>query len=179
MITFLTALSNKQQQYLAYSLLLLLVTCFAYSYLALNQRYDEQLSDQLYQQHVMQRKDARYSSVVALPPKNTTRMYLRGATAAIAAANLQRDVQKLIVSNAGEVISVQAQRNSDDKRRAGIHVRFKASHQGLRNVLHKLETGFPVLTIDAMQLAYQQQQTVEGNLDVRLQVSGFLTEAER
>lgn len=171
-------LSVQRQRYLACSLLLLLVLIVSLGMLSFHTRYDEQLSALQYQQTIMLRKQRLYKQESDKPVQKTDGLYLQGTTAAIAAANLQRDVQTYIESNAGEIISVQALSDKHSRQnRPGISVRFKATHLGLRNVLHQLETSVPLLIVDNLQLAHHGQRHQKGELDIRLQISGFLPEA--
>ncbi len=77
-------------------------------------------------------------------------IFVSGSTDALAAANLQNSIGTLVTRAGGELRSVQSLpvENSDGLRRIKIRFQLITNVHGLRQILHELETGQPLLFID-------------------------------
>lgn len=186
------SLSSAQSRALAL-LLLLLVVAAAVAAVALptwllHKRYDSHLED--YTDRLK-----RYRRVVAMRPAIEEGMkavearagrqyYLKGASAASAAAELQGLVTRIIESHGGKILSSQAlpakeEAKTAEPAKAAISVHLNASIVPLMVILHTLETGRPYVFVDQLTVragqgrAYKPVPGVEPEYLVQLTVSGF------
>ena len=86
----------------------------------------------------------------ALRAGNTRKLFLRGATPALAAAELQDQVKQAIESVGGKVALVQGIAPKDDGAYRIVAAQFhlNVSNSNLRRVLHALETREPYFFVD-------------------------------
>lgn len=84
-----------------------------------------------------------------------SRIYTAGNTAALASASLQEHVVKAIASASGKLIETSAmdidgdpERQLDDS--VGIRASFDIDNDGLLTVLHRLETGLPLVFVSKL-----------------------------
>lgn len=185
-------LTPKQSRALALSLLLLVVltavAAVALPTWLLHKRYDSYLED--YTDRLQ-----RYRRVEALRPgieeamkaveaRAGRRYYLKAASPALSAAELQGLVTKIIETNNGKIASSQALPAKDDGKAAepvkiAISVQMSASITSLLGILHSLETSQPYLFVDQLTVsanqgrAYRPIPGVEPEYVVQLTVSGF------
>ncbi len=109
-------------------------------------------------------------------------IYLRGDTDALAAAELQDSATTTIEANGGRVRSIQTlqPRNEDDFVRVSVRVQFTASIESLQRVLYALESGKPFLFITNLDVRSrlkrrgQTREAADPTLAVRFDVSGYL-----
>ena len=154
----------------------------------LQQRYDSYLED--YTDRLK-----RYRRVAALRPaiENEVRAvearagrqyYLKGASPASSAAELQQLVTEIIETNKGRITGSQALPPKEDGKTAGpakatISVQMNASIIPLLGILHTLETTQPYLFVDQLSVranqgrAYRPVVGVEPEYVVQFRVSGF------
>ncbi len=102
----------------------------------------------------------------ALKAKESRKFFVKGASAALAGADLQDIVKSLIETNNGRLLSSQLLAHKDDSgvRQVNATIQMTASIQNLRQILHAMESREPYLFLD--------------NLTVRAQVpSGFKPQA--
>jgi general secretion pathway protein M len=174
-------------------LLLLLVVSAAVAAIALpawllQQRYDSYLED--YTDRL-----ARYRRVAALRPaiekevkavetRAGRQYYLKGASPASAAAELQQLVTGIIETNKGRITGSQALPAKEDGKTSGpakatISVQMNASIIPLLGILHTLETTRPYLFVDQLSVRANQGRTyrpvvgVEPEYAVQFRVSGY------
>ena len=185
-------LTPKQSRFLALLLLFLVVlaavAAFALPTWMLNKRYDSVLED--YTDRLQ-----RYRRVVALRPaieKATKEVearagrqyYLKGASQALSAAELQGMVTRIIETGNGKIASSQALPAKDDGKagepaKATILVQMNASIIPLLTILHTLETSRPYLFVDGLTVwanqgrAYKPVPGIQPEYTVQLTVSGF------
>lgn len=189
-------LTPGQSRFLAILLLVavvaLLVGAIAWPTWWLHERYDtylENYSDQL----------ARYRRVAALRPdieaaisavkgRDAGKYHLRGATPALAAAELQGLVTKIVETHKGRVVSSQALALPEETKESGptkvaITLQMNASIIPFQMILHALESGEPYLFIDQMTIRSPQQRNykpvpgVQPEFSVQLNVHGFTNPA--
>lgn len=120
--------------------------------------------------------------------QRTTADFLESSTHTLAAAELQEQVKSIIVSHGGRLVSTQilAARNGELFPRVTIKVQMKGDIEGVLKVFHALESGRPFLFLDNvyMRVRVVRRRTVrprrgqlvplEGELDVRFELSGFM-----
>lgn len=130
------------------------------------ERYDQtanQLSRQLRSYTALNLLRPRLLEAVEAFKSNDTRKYfVKGATAALAGADLQEVTKSIIEANNGRVLSSQllAHKDETNYRQVNATIQMTANIQNLRQVLYALESREPYLFLD--------------NLTIRAQVpSGF------
>jgi general secretion pathway protein M len=109
-------------------------------------------------------------------------LVLQGETAGIAGAALQRLVNDRVGAAGGQASSFQLlpPREFGGTTRLALGFAMRIDMDGLRNVLHIIETGEPLLFVDdiairtAENAAGQSEGDVPAPLEVTMQVSGFL-----
>lgn len=113
-------------------------------------------------------------------------LLLQGKTAGIAGAALQRQVNDHVTAAGGQASSFQLMppRDADGATRLALSFAMRIDTDGLRDVLHAIETGHPLLFIDdiAVRMPDTTARESEGDgavaLDVAMQVSGFTLKVE-
>jgi general secretion pathway protein M len=108
-------------------------------------------------------------------------LLLDGETAGIAGANLQKLISDIVLEHGGASSSLQLLPTSEDGSLVRIALRLSISVgiDGLRDIVHGIETGKPLLFIDDLSVRAvedregSRDQHYLGPLDVTLQVSGF------
>jgi hypothetical protein len=109
-------------------------------------------------------------------------LMLHGETAGIAGAALQRLVNDRVGAAGGQGSSFQLlpPREADGTVRLALGFAMRIDIEGLRDVLHAIETGEPLLFVDDIALRRLENAAGEGGgdssrlLDVTMQVSSFL-----
>ncbi len=77
------------------------------------------------------------------------RYYLKGTTAALAAADLQRVVKRIVTANKGNLTSTQVVPTDDGEvQRVVLRVRMRGDINAVQRAFHALETGQPYLFLD-------------------------------
>lgn len=148
-------------------------------------RQIEQARDQL----------ARFERAAAMRPALAMRMkdfeqqqkswghFLTGGTDALAAADLQDQVQALILEKGGTLQSMQPMPGVDERglRRITLRVQMAGTTETLFDVLYALEAGDPVLFIDEIDIqkrgsivAGGDADSEAGRLTVAFDLSGYL-----
>jgi general secretion pathway protein M len=111
------------------------------------------------------------------PTQAGREVLIAGDTSGMAGAELQRVISELARRNALSLRSTQvapAKREADLTVLA-VEVSLQGGIEGLRALLHALETGAPVLFIDALSVKSAAQPTANrpAQLDVNLKVRGY------
>ncbi len=108
-------------------------------------------------------------------------MLLEGETTGIAGANLQKLLSGLVLAHGGEATSFQILPPKEDGNlmRIPMSLSISVGIDGLRDIVHGLETSTPLIFIDDITIRAEQDDFRApdphylGPLDVTLQVSGF------
>jgi general secretion pathway protein M len=108
-------------------------------------------------------------------------LLLEGETTGIAGANLQKLMSGLVLEHGGAASSFQIMPPKEDGNlvRIPMSLSISVGIDGLRDIIHGLETGTPLIFIDDIMIRAQQDDfrapnpNYLGPLDVTLQVSGF------
>ncbi len=142
---------------------------------------------------------ARYESLAARLPALRERLaevhsdrpssvyYVAGATAALASADMQRQLKQLAQRSGGEVISSQILPAEDDagQPRAGLRAHIKMDPPSLVRVLHAIESGQPMYFVDNLLIDMRPARSRSGGkiieateLDVKFDVYGYLARTQ-
>ncbi len=108
-------------------------------------------------------------------------LLLEGDKTGVAGANLQSLVNGLVTANGGTASSIQILPPKEDGNlmRISVSLSINVGTDGLRDIVHSLETGTPLIFIDdiVVRAIHDDFRPPEphylGPLDVTLQVSGF------
>jgi general secretion pathway protein M len=123
---------------------------------------------------------------LAAAGKGANVLLLEGKTTGIAGANLQKLVSGLVLEHGGTASSFQILPPKEDGNlmRIPMSLSISVGIDGLRDILHRLETGTPLIFVDDITIR-AEQNTFQlpdphflGQLDVTLQVSGFALKNE-
>jgi general secretion pathway protein M len=126
------------------------------------------------------------NAALAVSDKAARRLLLEGKTTGIAGANLQKILGRLAVEHAGQATSFQILPPQEDGNlmRIPLSLNIRVSIDGLRDIVHGLETSTPLLFIDDIMVRSDiddgeaPDPNFLGPLDVRLQVSGYVYKNE-
>lgn len=118
---------------------------------------------------------------LAAVDESASRLLLEGETTGIAGANLQKLLSGLVAEHGGAASSIQILPPKDDGNlvRISMSLSISVNIDGLRDILHALETGAPLLFIDDLGVHSNMDSFgaadvhFMGPLDVTLQVSGY------
>ncbi len=108
-------------------------------------------------------------------------LLLEGDKTGVAGANLQSLVNSLVTANGGTASSIQILPPKEDGNlmQISVSISINVGIDGLRDIVHSLETGMPLIFIDdiTVRAIHDDFRPPEphyiGPLDVTLQVSGF------
>jgi general secretion pathway protein M len=121
------------------------------------------------------------NSELAAAGQDTSLLLLEGETTGIAGANLQKLMSGLVLEHGGAASSFQILPPKEDGNlmRIPMSLSISVGIDGLRDILHGLETGTPLIFIDDITIRAEAEDFLApdpnylGPLDVTLQVSGF------
>lgn len=119
------------------------------------------------------------NTALAARDKDASQLLLQGETTGIAGANLQKLLGGLVSAHGGTTSSVQILPPVEDGNlmRIPMSLSISVGIDGLRDIVHGLETGLPLIFIDDIAVRsplYGADAHFLGPLDVTLQVSGFV-----
>ncbi len=168
-------------------LYLLLFMPLQYHY-ADNQRELEQLTQQLndYQRIANSRKQIESLFESIRPEQSAVGYYLKGATQALASAELQAYARSIIEESGGNFVSTQpvVTAERDPGRLVKVSVRMRGGIESLLPVLYRIATGVPVLLIDEVLVRSEKSalsrdvgKQAENTLDVQFTLTGFVKES--
>ena len=179
----MTANNSRAGMLLALSLLILalagMVGLAAAPYLRLAS-LSEETAESRQLLAVLEARMARQSASGGAPGPNA--LMLQGETAGIAGAALQRQVNDQVNAAGGQASTIQLlpAREANGTTRLALGLAMRIDIDGLRDVLHAIETGQPLLFIDDIAIrmrenaAGESEGDVRDPLDVAVQVSGFV-----
>lgn len=166
-------------------ILALVVSAIAIPLWLLNRRYDMAVDDaasrlQRYSKIVGMRDGLQQKSfeVKAL---ESTRHFLKSASPALAAAELQEQVKAILDENGGKLTSIQILPHKDDGqyRQVSVVLQFNAPLSAVKAMLHALESAHPYLFIDNFQMrvanpfGQSKDANNEPELFVQFELTGF------
>lgn len=113
-----------------------------------------------------------------------SRYYLQGDTAALATAEMQRQLKQLAASSKSELVSTQIKEmvaTEGAARQAGLRVHMRMDMSALRQIFHTLESGRPMYFLDNLLIDARPARTRVGSkiqeaveLDVKFDMHGFM-----
>ncbi len=134
-------------------------------------------------QDIARSRPALERQIVELAAREQSKSaYLRGATDALAAAELQERVNAAITASGGTLSSTQPLPATDEGgfRRVAVRIQFSGPVGTVHAVLHTLESAKPFLLVDNLDLRSRAirrpggAEEVDPNLMVRLDLLGYL-----
>jgi general secretion pathway protein M len=146
---------------------------------SITEKQDELL--QLRRQIAREADLRKENAALAAAGENANGLLLQGGTTGISGANLQKLMSGLVIEHGGTALSFQLLPPAEDGHltRIPMSLSISVGIDGLRDIIHDLETGTPLIFIDdiTIQAATDEVRTPDphflGPLDVVLQVSGF------
>jgi general secretion pathway protein M len=144
----------------------------------------EQSQDELLQLRKQIAREAelrKENSALAAAGRDASLLLLEGETTGIAGANLQKLMSGLVLGHGGAASSFQILPPKEDGNlmRIPMSLSISVGIDGLRDILHSLETSTPLIFIDDITIRAEPEDFRSpdphylGPLDVTLQVSGF------
>jgi general secretion pathway protein M len=120
-------------------------------------------------------------SLEAVRAKEARRFFLRSGGAALSAAEVQESVRSFIEANGARLITMQVPAAKDEGRyrQVLVNVQLTANIQTLRKILHRVETGTPLLFVDNLMVRSQVPATfkpgpgAEPEMFVQFDVYGY------
>ena len=193
MATTLASLNPEQSRRLAVGILaavvIAVIAVIVTPVWILNRHYNEALDD-------YSTKLERYSRIAgtrvdltkqleAIRAKEPRKNFLRGPTAALAAAEAGEAVRAIIERNGAKLITMQPPQTRDDGRYRAItvNVQIMTNIVALRAILHAIETNVPYLFVDNLSVRtnvpgnYKPVPGSEPEMFVNMDVSGYLIPA--
>ncbi len=133
------------------------------------------------QEALLAQMDARLARLegTAAEPLDTTALYLPAASAPLAGAALQQRLVAAVEGVGGRVIETQAieELEPDDEDDVRLRITLDVDNDGLRRLMHDLETGLPIMTLEQVAVRQLPSQGAEPGdnpaLRVDLGVRGF------
>jgi general secretion pathway protein M len=121
-------------------------------------------------------------AVETLKTRDTRKYFLKGATPALAGADLQDVVRALIEANNGRLLSSQLLPHRDETGYRSVHAKLQisANIQNLRQILHGIESREPFLFVDQLLVRaqvpgdFKPQPGFEPEMFVQFDVSGLV-----
>jgi general secretion pathway protein M len=100
-------------------------------------------------------------SLEAVRAKESRKFFLRSGGAALSAAEVQEAIRTLVETNGGRLISVQVPAAKDEGhyRHVSVNAQLTANILALRKILHRIESGTPLLFIDNLRVQSQVPST--------------------
>ena len=127
------------------------------------------------------RLESLLAQVRRLPPMDA--YYLAEQTPALAAAELEQQLKRVVAARDGQIISTQvlAQTQEDGLESVVIQVRLRCGLPDLVRIMYSLETGRPSFFIDNLTVTARtanarktRDSVMERELDVRFDLTGYL-----
>lgn len=120
------------------------------------------------------------------PEESATGYYLKGATQALASAELQTYVRTIIEQSDGSLVSTQpmVKAERDPERMVRVSVRMRGRLEALLQVFYRIATGLPVVLTDDVLIRTENATLNRGGggneddtLDVQFTLTGFVKES--
>ncbi len=126
-------------------------------------------------------------AVDLLKSRDARKYFLRGASPALASAELQEATKSAVENNGGRVLSTQALSGSDESgyRRVGAMFQINSNIQNLRRILYALETKEPYLFVDALSVraqvsaSYKPSPGVEPDMFIQFEIFAYALSAPK
>lgn len=151
----------------------------------LHLRYDEAMDDATARlgrySRVIGMRDALQKKAIEIKVLEANRHFLKGASPALAAAELQERAKKILDENGGKLSSIQILPHKDDDlyRKVSVSLQLTAPLTAVKAMLYALESKHPYLFIDNFvarvtnNLAVRNEATTEPDLIVQFDLIGY------
>lgn len=124
----------------------------------LNRRYDAAVEDAVGRlvrySRVVGMRDGLHQKAMEIKALESARHFLKSASPALAAAELQEQVKVILDANGGKLSSIQILPHKDDGayRQIAVSLQFTAPLGAVKAMLYALESAHPYLFIDNLQI---------------------------
>lgn len=151
----------------------------------LHLRYDEAMDDATARlgrySRVIGMRDALQKKAIEVKALEANRHFLKGASPALAAAELQERAKKILDENGGKLSSIQILPHKDDDlyRKVSVSLQLTAPLTAVKAMLYALESKHPYLFIDNFvarvtnNLAVRNEAATEPDLIVQFDLIGY------
>jgi general secretion pathway protein M len=185
----LRALSPEQSRRLALGILVgvvvAVIAAIAVPVWIAHSHYDKALADMNDRLERFRRVAATRAEVVrnleAVRTKDARKFFLRPGGAALSAAEVQEAVRSIIEQNGARLITMQVPAAKDEGRyrQVNVNVQLTTNIQALRKILHRVESGTPLLFVENLMVRSQVPATfkpgpgAEPEMFVQFDVYGY------
>ena len=186
-------LSLRQSRVAALALLVVVLVAAALAVATplwlLNRRYDVAIEDAATRlvrySKIAGMREGLQKKVVEVKSLGDTRHYLRSASPALAAVELQELVNSVLEANGGKLNSIQILPHKDEGlyRQIALTLQFTAPLSALKAMLYKLESARPYLFIDNFSVrsfagfALRATPAAEPELTIQFDLTGYALKA--
>ena len=126
-------------------------------------------------------RDGLQKKAIEVKALEANRHFLKGASPALAAAELQEQAKKILDENGGKLSSIQILPHKDDDlyRKVSVSLQLTAPLTAVKAMLHALESTHPYLFIDNFvvrvtnNLAVRNEAATEPDLTVQFDLIGY------
>jgi len=165
--------------------LLSIVSAIALPLWLLNKRYDTAVEDAAVRldrySRIVGMRDDLQTKAVEIKALEATHHFLKSASPALAAAELQERAKAILDENGGKVDSIQILPHKDDGlyRQVSVLLRLSAPLSSVKAMLHALESARPYLFIDNFSIRVTNLSPVrndsasEPDLTVQFELTGY------
>lgn len=179
--------SQKKAVALAILVVVISLICAAIAFplWLLNQHYDVALEDATSRlkrySNIVGMRDSLQKQAIEVKALEAKRHFLRGASPALAAAELQEKAQTVFDANAAKVNSIRVLPHKDEGtyRQVTVQVQLVAPLTAVKGILHGLESAHPYLFIDNFSIRAPSMQVTrieplsEPDLSVQFDLTGY------
>jgi general secretion pathway protein M len=155
-------------------------------YRALGTSIEEKQFQAVQYQRLAANHDQLKSQLAQLRQRSRAKVfYVTGETPALASANMQQHLKRIIDGVGGELISTQLLPGDDSDKLsvAGLQVHLRADISTLVQILYRLENGQPMFFLNDVSINARPLRSAAGSklsadtLDVHFSLTGYLEEA--
>lgn len=185
----MTQLTPKQSKVAAFAILVLIVV-LAMSVVALplwllNRRYDTAVEDAAARlerySRIVGMRDGLQQKAAEIKALEVTHHFLKSASPALAAAELQEQAKRILDENGGKLNSIQILQHKDDDlyRRVSVSLQLTAPLSAVKAMLHALESARPYLFVDNFSIRstsmapVRNDSAIEADLIVQFDLAGY------
>jgi general secretion pathway protein M len=149
---------------------------------ALKLRYDSALDEAVTRLERYSRiagmQDGLQKKALEVKSLETSKHFLKSASPALAAAELQDLAKTVIEANGGKITSIQILQHKDETgyRQVGVTLQLSATQSVLKSMLHAIESAQPLLFIDNLVVRSpigNQNRVPEADLNFQFDLTGY------
>ncbi len=151
----------------------------------LNKRYDMAVEDAVVRldrySRIVGMRDGLQKKAIEIKALEANHHFLKSASPALAAAELQERAKAILDENGGKLDSIQILPHKDDGayRQVSVLLRLSAPLSSVKAMLHALESAHPYLFVDNFSIratnfsVVRNDSAVESDLTVQFQLTGY------